>query len=118
VILTLQYSTQWDTLAHVGGLFDGLPVALEIGFGLGHATVEMALEDAGTGIVAVDVHEGKFARAREWGATDCLNPKELPEGTTVQEAIVETLVVKSMRALQATDLDVLVVSGGDRKSVV
>ncbi len=22
VILTLQYSTQWDTLAHVGGLFD------------------------------------------------------------------------------------------------
>jgi hypothetical protein len=22
VILTLQYSTQWDTLAHVGGMFD------------------------------------------------------------------------------------------------
>jgi N6-L-threonylcarbamoyladenine synthase len=30
----------------------------------------------------------------------------------VQEAIVETLVVKSMRALEATDLDVLVVAGG------
>jgi tRNA (guanine-N7-)-methyltransferase len=37
-------------------LFGGRPVALEIGFGLGHATVEMALDDDGTGILAVDVH--------------------------------------------------------------
>jgi len=37
-------------------LFDGRPVALEIGFGLGHATVEMALDDDETGILAVDVH--------------------------------------------------------------
>ncbi|MFC6237672.1 tRNA (guanosine(46)-N7)-methyltransferase TrmB [Longivirga aurantiaca] len=45
-----------------GTLFGGLPVALEIGFGLGHATVEMALEDPGTGIVAVDVHTPGVAR--------------------------------------------------------
>jgi tRNA (guanine-N7-)-methyltransferase len=37
-------------------LFDGRPVVLEIGFGLGHATVEMAQADPGTGIVAADVH--------------------------------------------------------------
>ena len=37
-------------------LFGGRPVALEIGFGLGHATVEMALDDDTTGILAVDVH--------------------------------------------------------------
>ena len=37
-------------------LFDGRPVVIEIGFGLGHATVEMAQTDPGTGIVAVDVH--------------------------------------------------------------
>jgi tRNA (guanine-N7-)-methyltransferase len=37
-------------------LFGGLPVVLEIGFGLGHATVEMALDDDETGILAVDVH--------------------------------------------------------------
>lgn len=43
-------------------LFDGRPVALEIGFGLGHATVEMALEDPGMGIVAVDVHTPGVAR--------------------------------------------------------
>ena len=37
-------------------LFGGRPVVLEIGFGLGHATVEMAQADPGTGIVAADVH--------------------------------------------------------------
>lgn len=46
----------------VAALFDGLPVALEIGFGLGHATVEMAEADPGIGIVAVDVHTPGVAR--------------------------------------------------------
>jgi tRNA (guanine-N7-)-methyltransferase len=43
-------------------LFDGRPVALEIGFGLGDATIEMAQADPGTGIVAVDVHTPGVAR--------------------------------------------------------
>jgi tRNA (guanine-N7-)-methyltransferase len=43
-------------------LFGGRPVALEIGFGLGHATLEMAQADPGTGIVAVDVHTPGVAR--------------------------------------------------------
>ncbi|GLF96493.1 tRNA (guanosine(46)-N7)-methyltransferase TrmB [Streptomyces yaizuensis] len=37
-------------------LFDGLPVVLEIGFGMGEATARMAADDPGTGILAVDVH--------------------------------------------------------------
>ncbi|MFI8438478.1 tRNA (guanosine(46)-N7)-methyltransferase TrmB [Streptomyces sp. NPDC079020] len=37
-------------------LFDGLPVVLEIGFGMGEATAQMAADDLGTGILAVDVH--------------------------------------------------------------
>lgn len=37
-------------------MFDGLPVVLEIGFGMGEATAEMAAADPGTGILAVDVH--------------------------------------------------------------
>lgn len=40
-------------LAH---LFEGLPVVLEIGFGMGEATAQMAADDPGTGILAVDVH--------------------------------------------------------------
>jgi tRNA (guanine-N7-)-methyltransferase len=43
-------------------LFAGRPVALEIGFGLGHATLEMAQEDPGFGIVAVDVHTPGISR--------------------------------------------------------
>jgi tRNA (guanine-N7-)-methyltransferase len=43
-------------------LFPGRPVALEIGFGLGHATLEMALDDDTTGILAVDVHTPGVAR--------------------------------------------------------
>ncbi|WP_055600573.1 tRNA (guanosine(46)-N7)-methyltransferase TrmB [Streptomyces aureus] len=40
----------------LGEMFDGLPVVLEIGFGMGEATAQMAAADPGTGILAVDVH--------------------------------------------------------------
>lgn len=42
----------------LGALFGdaGLPVVLEIGFGMGDATARMAAADPGTGILAVDVH--------------------------------------------------------------
>lgn len=36
--------------------FDGRPVVLEIGFGTGGATAQMAADDPDTGILAVDVH--------------------------------------------------------------
>lgn len=35
---------------------EGLPVVLEIGFGMGDATARMAAEEPGTGVLAVDVH--------------------------------------------------------------
>ncbi|MQY16692.1 tRNA (guanine-N(7)-)-methyltransferase [Streptomyces sp. RB5] len=37
-------------------LFGGRPVVLEIGFGMGEATAEMAAAEPGTGILAADVH--------------------------------------------------------------
>ncbi|MEU7161281.1 tRNA (guanosine(46)-N7)-methyltransferase TrmB [Streptomyces chrestomyceticus] len=37
-------------------LFDGRPVVLEIGFGMGEATAQMAAADPDTGILACDVH--------------------------------------------------------------
>ena len=43
-------------------LLGGRPVVLEIGFGLGHATVEMAQTEPGVGIVAIDVHTPGVAR--------------------------------------------------------
>lgn len=43
-------------------VLDGRPVVVEIGFGLGHATVEMAQADPSTGIVAIDVHTPGVSR--------------------------------------------------------
>jgi tRNA (guanine-N7-)-methyltransferase len=51
-----------EGLLDLDALFAGRPVALEIGFGLGHATLEMALDDDTTGILAVDVHTPGVAR--------------------------------------------------------
>lgn len=56
-----------DLLIPVLGLPDGQlriagPVVLEIGFGLGHATIEMARADPATTIVAADVHTPGVAR--------------------------------------------------------
>ncbi|KIF72040.1 tRNA (guanine-N7)-methyltransferase [Streptomyces sp. AcH 505] len=49
-------------------MFGGLPVVLEIGFGMGEATAAMAEADPGTGILAVDVHtpgQGNLFRLAE-----------------------------------------------------
>jgi tRNA (guanine-N7-)-methyltransferase len=40
----------------LAALFRGLPVVLEIGFGMGEATAHMARADPGTGILAADIH--------------------------------------------------------------
>jgi len=39
-------------------------------------------------IIAVDLLPSKLELAKKWGATDVINPKELPEGTTAQAKIV------------------------------
>ncbi|EST25565.1 hypothetical protein M877_21955 [Streptomyces niveus NCIMB 11891] len=52
----------------LGALFGGLPVVLEIGFGMGEATARMAADDPGTGILAADVHtpgQGNLLRLAE-----------------------------------------------------
>lgn len=49
-------------------LLDGRPVVLEIGFGMGEATAEMASADPDTGIIAADVHtpgQGNLLRLAE-----------------------------------------------------
>lgn len=49
-------------------LFGELPVVLEVGFGMGEATAELAEADPGTGILAVDVHtpgQGNLLRLAE-----------------------------------------------------
>ncbi|QEU93390.1 tRNA (guanosine(46)-N7)-methyltransferase TrmB [Streptomyces kanamyceticus] len=45
-----------ELFAAEDGTPSGLPVVLEIGFGMGEATAQMAGDDPDTGILAVDVH--------------------------------------------------------------
>mgnify|MGYP001318803141 CR=1 FL=1 len=45
-----------ERVLDLDALFEGRPVVLEIGFGMGEATAQMAADDPDTGILAVDVH--------------------------------------------------------------
>ncbi|KJH52164.1 putative S-(hydroxymethyl)glutathione dehydrogenase/class III alcohol dehydrogenase [Dictyocaulus viviparus] len=40
-------------------------------------------------IVAIDVLESKFAAARHFGATDCVNPISIPQGKSLQSWLIE-----------------------------
>jgi tRNA (guanine-N7-)-methyltransferase len=57
-----QYWSRWGLdvdgreVLDLASLFGGLPVVLEIGFGMGETTAKMAAADRATGILAVDVH--------------------------------------------------------------
>ena len=61
-------------------------------FGLGAvglACVQAAKMAGARRIFAIDRNEKKFAIAQQLGATDFLNPESLPDGKTVQQALVE-----------------------------
>lgn len=62
-------------------------------FGLG--TVGLAcvdgLRDVGAKtIIGVDTDPGKFERAKEWGCTDCINPKDLGDQSIVDKIVEMT----------------------------
>ena len=50
----------------------------------------MGLKEAGAKqIIAIDINEAKFPIAKEFGATVCINPKTLPEGTSLGDKLNE-----------------------------
>lgn len=60
-------------------------------FGLGAvglAIIQGAKARGASKIFAIDVNPLKFEFAQQLGATDCINPTELPAGTTIQSHIV------------------------------
>ncbi|MFX4294060.1 tRNA (guanosine(46)-N7)-methyltransferase TrmB [Streptomyces bohaiensis] len=62
-----------ETAVDLEALFGDRPVVMEIGFGMGEATVEMAAADPATGILAVDVHtpgQGNLLRLAEQRGLD------------------------------------------------
>ena len=60
-------------------------------FGLGAvglAAIQAAKSRNASRIFAIDINATKFIMATELGATDCINPMELPTGVTIQSHIV------------------------------
>ena len=54
--LLLRYGIPPTGVLDLAALFEGRPVALEVGPGMGEATLAMAAADPATGILAIDVH--------------------------------------------------------------
>merc|ERR1711933_647121 len=81
-------STGWGAVWNTAKVERGATAAV---FGLGAvglSVVEGLVKAGASKIIAVDLLDAKLELAKKWGATDTLNPKELPEGTTVQSKIV------------------------------
>jgi len=57
--------------------------------GVGLSVIQGCKDAGASKIIAIDTNTAKFAIATQFGATDCINPKDLPEGKTVVQKIVE-----------------------------
>uniref|UniRef100_A0A7S0R9Y7 S-(hydroxymethyl)glutathione dehydrogenase n=1 Tax=Chlamydomonas leiostraca TaxID=1034604 RepID=A0A7S0R9Y7_9CHLO len=80
-------ATGWGAVYNTAKVQPGTTVAV---FGLGAvglAVIEAAKKAGAARIFAVDINPAKFATAKEFGATDCLNPKDYDK--PIQAVLVE-----------------------------
>lgn len=80
-------ATGWGAVYNTAKVTPGSTVAV---FGLGVvglAVIEAAKKAGASRIFAVDINPAKFEAAREWGATDCINPKD--HDKPIQAVLVE-----------------------------
>lgn len=80
-------STGWGAVFNTAKVQPGTTVAV---FGLGAvglAVIEAAKRAGASRIFAVDINASKFDAAKEWGATDCINPRDYDK--PIQQVIVD-----------------------------
>lgn len=80
-------ATGWGAVYNTAKVKPGSSVAV---FGLGAvglAVIEAAKKAGASRIFAIDINPSKFEAAKEWGATDCLNPKDYEK--PIQAVLVE-----------------------------
>jgi S-(hydroxymethyl)glutathione dehydrogenase/alcohol dehydrogenase len=81
-------ATGWGAVQNTAKVRPGQTVAV---FGLGAvglAVIEAARRAGASRIIAVDTNPSKFEAAVRWGATDCVDPNDLPPGCpSVQQHI-------------------------------
>eukprot|EP00401_Gymnodinium_catenatum_P037822 CAMPEP_0117496994 /NCGR_PEP_ID=MMETSP0784-20121206/20947_1 /TAXON_ID=39447 /ORGANISM="" /LENGTH=709 /DNA_ID=CAMNT_0005291989 /DNA_START=70 /DNA_END=2199 /DNA_ORIENTATION=- len=81
-------STGWGAVWNTAQVERGATAAV-FGIGaVGLSVIEGLVKAGASKIIAIDLLPAKLELAKKWGATDVLNPTELPEGTTVQSKIV------------------------------
>lgn len=81
-------STGWGAVWNTAQVERGATAAV---FGLGAvglSVIEALVKAGASRIIAVDLLPEKLELGKKWGATDVLNPRDLPEGTSVQSKIV------------------------------
>jgi S-(hydroxymethyl)glutathione dehydrogenase/alcohol dehydrogenase len=82
-------STGWGAVWNTAEVERGATAAV---FGLGAvglSVIEGLVKAGASRIIAVDLLPSKLELARKWGATDFVNPKDLPKEKTTQAQIVE-----------------------------
>lgn len=80
-------ATGWGAVLNTAKVKPGTSVAV---FGLGAvglAVIEGAKQAGASRIIAVDINPDKFTAAKEWGATECINPKDHEK--PIQQVIIE-----------------------------
>lgn len=79
-------STGWGAVWNVVDVHEGATAAV-FGIGaVGLACIEALKIKGAKQIIAVDINSEKFDYAKQWGATDCLNPKDYDK--PIQDVIV------------------------------
>lgn len=56
---------------------------------VGLSVVQGAVVNKAAKIIVVDLNDGKIEWSKKFGATDFVNPSKLPEGTTIQDKLIE-----------------------------
>lgn len=81
-------STGWGAVWNTAKVEKGATAAV-FGIGaVGLSVIEGLVKAGASNIVAVDILPQKLEIAKQWGATETLNPKDLPEGTSVVQHLV------------------------------
>jgi S-(hydroxymethyl)glutathione dehydrogenase/alcohol dehydrogenase len=71
------------------GIEEGANVAVFGAGCVGLSVIQGAVKNKAAKIIVVDVNSEKEAWAKKFGATDFVNPSQLPEGTSIQEKLIE-----------------------------
>eukprot|EP00051_Salpingoeca_urceolata_P026344 m.476973 g.476973 ORF g.476973 m.476973 type:complete len:379 (-) comp20713_c0_seq1:95-1231(-) len=82
-------STGYGAVLNTADVEEGATVAVWGLGAVGLACIMGAAERKASKIIGVDINPSKFDKAKEFGATDFVNPKDLPEGKSVVQVLQE-----------------------------